>query len=173
MLHAVIIDSEPRPLDPPDLLARLAVRGVRLLDPRRHLLLDAPVDLLTAEEWPELEGAVRRSGSALQNLAVLVAMTRADTAPEQLVERMLALPAACLPVLIEALGGADRLERLASDVGSEAQLDLCFAAYLQALGYQVAHGLGEDDEEDGEPGDGPRGYGSDGAAGLLAAPGPC
>lgn len=152
MLHPVIIASEPRPLDPPDLLARLAARGVRLVDGRCHLLLDLPPELLAAPEWPELEAAVSRCGATLQNLAVLVATSRADTTPRQLVERILELPAGCFPVLIQALGGLDRLELVAENVTSEPQLDLCFAAYLQALGYQVAHGLGQDEDED-EDGD--------------------
>lgn len=173
MLHALTIELENQPVEPPDLLARLAARGVRLLDGRRYLLLDAPPEVLAEPEWPELEAAASRSGQALQNLAVLIAMTRQDTRPHDLVERMMALPAACLPVLVEALGGAARLGTVASELSSEAQVDLCFAAYLQALSFQVAHGLetddderdedDQDDEPSGSPDDAPQGM-------VLSAP---
>jgi hypothetical protein len=157
MFHVVPIELDS-PTDParrpaPDLLVRLAAQGVRLLDHRRYLLLEAPPEVLAGDEWPALEAAAGRSGAALQNLAVLVAMARTDTRPYELVERMLALPSECFPVLIEALGGPERIPRLARDLGSEAQLDLCFAAYLQALAHQVANNLG-DDEEDEPEGDG-------------------
>jgi hypothetical protein len=147
------------PAEPVELFGRIAAAGIRLHYGEGELLAEVPQATSADRSWPTLDRRVARYAGSLALTVSVARRFAAGRPPEQVVAMLAELRAELPEILVETLGGEERLAEMIAEPRAGAEFDLACVACCRGLAIRTVHrgqslaGVlldGEDDHEDRE-----------------------
>lgn len=127
------------PAEPVGLFGRLAREGIRLRRSGLFLIAEVPESAERARWWPAMDRLLERHAESLA-LTVSLARRFADRTPPELLTALLAELRDEVPqILLETVGGAERLAELIASPLRGAELDLSCVACCRGLAVRALH----------------------------------